>query len=311
MIRVTFLGTGTSLGSPVIGCDCPACLSSDPRDGRLRTSALIEVVENITADAAGATSATDVTTIVVDAGPDFRQQMLRAGVRHVDGILLTHEHKDHVAGLDDVRALNHAMRGAVHIYATERVQQRVRTDFDYAFAELRYPGAPLIELHTIDNEAFTVVKQSYTSHHGESGAEAGGVGSGVKAHEENETVASDRLVAGSRVGVLVTPIRGMHARMPVTGFRIGKMAYLTDFGAIEDAEVEKLMGLDVLIVNALRKEKHLSHFSMAESLALAERTGAHRVFLTHVSHEMGFYEQIAREVPDNVQFAYDGLTVYV
>lgn len=260
MIRLTFLGTGTSLGSPVIGCDCAACLSTDPRDQRLRTSALIKVE-------AGELGAAAAVTIVIDAGPDFRQQMLRAGVRRVDGILLTHEHKDHVAGLDDVRALNHAMRGAVHVYATERVQQRVRTDFDYAFAELRYPGAPLIELHTIDTEVFNVA------------------------------------------GVDVLPIRGLHARMPVTGFRIGRLAYLTDFGAIEDTEVEKLMGLDVLVVNALRKEKHLSHFSLEESLALAARTGARQVYLTHVSHEMGFYEQISCEVPDNVHFAYDGLMI--
>ncbi len=252
MVKLTFLGTGTSLGSPVIACDCLVCRSSDPRDRRLRTSALVE--------------AGDVT-MVIDAGPDFRQQMLRADVRKVDGILLTHEHKDHTAGLDDVRALNYAMQKAMDIYATERVQQTVRKDFDYAFAEERYPGAPLMALHTIDAAPFRVA------------------------------------------GVEVEPIRGMHARMPVTGFRIGGLAYMTDFNYMPDEEISKLKDVDVLVVNALRKERHLSHFTLGDALEISGKVGARQTYLTHVSHEMGLFADIEKELPHGVYFAYDGLTV--
>ncbi len=206
-------------------------------------------------------------TIVVDAGPDFRQQMLRGGVRRVDGILLTHEHKDHTAGLDDVRALNYAMQAPMNIYATERVQQTVRKDFDYAFTEERYPGAPRMRLFTIDTEIFEIE------------------------------------------GIGVTPIRGLHAQMPVTGFRIGDLAYLTDFNEIDDAEVDKLRGVEVLVVNALRKERHLSHFTLGDALGLAERVGARSTYLTHISHEMGRMADITKELPRGVYFAYDGLTV--
>jgi phosphoribosyl 1,2-cyclic phosphate phosphodiesterase len=251
MMKLTFLGTGTSLGSPVIACDCAVCRSADPRDRRLRTSALIE--------------AGDVT-MVIDAGPDFRQQMLRADVRRVDGILLTHEHKDHTAGLDDVRAFNYAMRAPMNIYATERVQEVVRKDFDYAFAAERYHGAPRMTLHTIGTEPFEVA------------------------------------------GVEVTPIRGMHAKLPVTGFRIGLLAYLTDFSYIDDAEVEKLRGVEVLVLNALRRERHHSHFTLDEALELSGRVGARYTFFTHVSHEMGRMTDIERELPPNTFFAYDGLS---
>ncbi len=205
--------------------------------------------------------------LVVDAGPDFRQQMLRENVHKVDGILLTHEHKDHTAGLDDVRALNHAMHSAMNVYATERVQWVVRKDFDYAFADDRYPGAPLIALHTIDSEPFKVA------------------------------------------GIEIVPIRGLHARMPITGFRVGELAYLTDFNAIQEEEMAKLIGVEVLIVNALRKERHLSHFTLGEALDIARKVDARYTYLTHVSHEMGKFAQIEHELPDNVYFAYDGLTV--
>jgi phosphoribosyl 1,2-cyclic phosphate phosphodiesterase len=227
------------------------CRSADPRDRRLRTSALIEA---------------DGVAMVVDAGPDFRQQMLREEVRRVDGILLTHEHKDHTAGLDDVRALNYAMGAPMNIYATERVQAVVRKDFDYAFAAERYQGAPRMALHTIGGEPFDVA------------------------------------------GVEVVPVAGMHAELPVTGFRIGPLAYLTDFNYIEDSEAEKLQGAEVLVVNALRKKHHHSHFTLDEALELSGRVGARYTYLTHVSHEMGRMADIERELPPNVWFAYDGLS---
>ncbi len=249
-MKITFLGTGTSLGSPVVACNCATCRSVDHRDRRLRTSALITIGS---------------TTIVIDAGPDFRQQMLAEDVKRVDGILLTHEHKDHIAGLDDVRGFNHAMNGPVDIYATERVLGVVRKDFDYAFAADRYPGAPRMRLFEIADEVFEVGR------------------------------------------VEVMPIRGMHAMMPVTGYRIGGLAYLTDFNAITDEEEDKLRGVEVLVVNALRKEKHLSHFTLDEALHLSERVGASRTFLTHVSHEMGLYQEVAQGLPEGATLAYDGL----
>jgi phosphoribosyl 1,2-cyclic phosphate phosphodiesterase len=205
--------------------------------------------------------------IIVDAGPDLRYQLLREEVRHVDAILLTHEHKDHTGGIDDVRALNHATRRAIDIYATERVQAVIRKDFDYAFSEVRYPGAPMIDLHTIDNQPFTVA------------------------------------------GVEVVPIFGMHAKLPVTGFRVGGIAYLTDFNYIAPKELLKLKGAEILIINALRRTQHMSHFSLDEALEIGKAVGARHTYLTHISHEMGRHAQVARELPDNVHLAYDGLTV--
>lgn len=253
MTKLTFLGTGTSQGVPVIGCGCHVCTSPDSRDKRLRTSAMIEK---------------DGVRIIIDAGPDFRQQMLREGVSRIDGILLTHEHKDHIAGIDDVRAFNYTSRGAVDIYAAPQVQEIVRKDFDYAFAENPYPGAPVINLVTIDPHTPFSVK-----------------------------------------GLEVMPIAGLHSMMPVMGFRIGGIAYITDFNYIAPEEIDKIKGVEILIINALREKRHLSHFTLSEALAISNLVKPQRTYLTHVSHEMGRHAEALRILPANTFLAYDGLVV--
>ena len=252
-MKFTFLGTGTSQGVPLIGCRCKVCNSTDERDKRLRTSAMVEV---------------DGVCFVIDAGPDFRQQMLREGVSNVDAILLTHGHTDHIAGLDDVRAINYKdypLIRRVPIYAMAETAKAVRKVFYYAFARNKYRGVPVYEMHTIENQPF-------------------------------ETC-----------GVEIIPIVGRHSRFEVTGYRIGKLAYLTDFKEIDDDEVSKLEGVEVLVVNALRFEPHDSHFSVDEALSLIERIKPRQAYLTHMSHEVGLYEEISRKLPQGVNFAYDGL----
>lgn len=256
-MKLTFLGTGTSQGVPVIGCRCAVCTSADARDNRLRTAAMVE---------------THGLRLVIDAGPDFRAQMLRTGVRHIDAILLTHEHKDHIAGLDDVRAFNFVDYPVVHkvdIYASARTAACVRKDFDYAFAQDKYRGVPEIVLHEID--------------------------------------AAHPFRVG---GVEIVPVAGRHSeRFAVMGYRIGPLAYLTDFKTIEDAEVEKLRGVEVLVVNALRFAPHYSHFNVGEALALIARVAPRTAYLTHMSHEMGLHAATEPTLPPGVRMAYDGLQV--
>ena len=259
-MKLTFLGTGTSQGVPVIGCRCPVCSSADPRDNRLRTSAMVEVGDK---------------RIIIDAGPDFRYQMLREGVRHIDAILLTHEHKDHIGGLDDVRAFNFVDYPReihrVDIFSSEETATGVRKDFDYAFAKNKYRGVPEIELHEID-----------TTH------------------------------PFTAAGLEIVPINGQHSsRFRVTGYRIGKLAYLTDFKTIADDEAAKLEGVDVLVVNALRFEPHDSHFSVGEALELIARVKPCRAFLTHMSHDIGLYVETNPKLPAGVELAYDRLQVEV
>ena len=258
-MRLTFLGTGTSQGVPTIGCRCEVCRSTDPRDTRLRTSAMVEVGD---------------VRMIIDAGPDFRYQMLRTGVRHIDAILLTHEHKDHTGGIDDVRAFNFVDFPVIHrvdIYATARTTACVRKDFDYAFAENKYRGVPEIELHEFDPSKPFEVK-----------------------------------------GVEIVPIRGQHSdRFEVTGYRIGRLAYLTDFKQIEESEIEKLQGVEVLVVNALRWREHVSHFTVEEALQLIERVKPHRAYLTHMSHDIGLHADSVDRLPKGVELAYDTLTIEI
>lgn len=238
----------------MVACPCEVCHSADPRDRRLRSSVLVSDGE---------------TNVVIDAGPDFRYQMLREGVTHIEAILLTHEHKDHTGGIDDVRAFNYFQHRATDIYATERVQAAVRKDFDYAFAEKRYPGVPEIHLHDIAD-------------------------------------------ADIQIGSLTfTPIYGLHYRLPIVGFRVGSAAYLTDFNHIDDTEIEKLCGVETLVVNALRWEKHISHFTVDEAVALSRRVAPRRTLLTHCSHQIGLYAEVAPKLPCGVEIAYDGLSIEI
>lgn len=253
-IKLEFLGTGTSQGVPVVACDCPVCRSQDERDKRLRASVLIEI---------------DGLNLVVDAGPDFRQQMLRVGLRKLDAILITHEHTDHIFGLDDIRAFNWVQHHPTDIYAEARVQESIRRIFNYVFSKYQYPGIPRMNLHLIENKRFYIDS------------------------------------------VPVIPVRGYHHKLPVYGFRIGGMAYLTDVKTIEDVEKEKLADLDVLIINALRIEKHISHFNLAEALHLVSEVQPRKAYLTHISHLMGLHDDVQRQLPVNVFLAYDGLRLTI
>ena len=256
-MKLTLLGTGTSQGVPTIGCRCEVCRSTDSHDKRLRTSAMLEV---------------DDLRLVIDCGPDFREQMLRTGVRQIDAILLTHEHKDHTGGLDDVRAFNFVdfpIIRVVDIYATERTAATVRKDFDYAFVEDKYRGVPEIRLHEIDGVTPFTIKR-----------------------------------------VEITPIAGRHStRFNVTGFRIGKLAYMTDFKEIDSSEIEKLKGVEILIINALRWEPHPSHFSVEEATAIAECVKPRRTILTHLSHEIGHHATSPERLPQGVELGYDGMVI--
>jgi len=253
-VKLTFLGTGTSQGVPVVACRCPVCLSGNPKDQRLRASVMIE---------------TETQCLVVDAGPDFRQQMLAHKVCHLNGILITHEHVDHIFGLDDIRAFNWVQKQPTDIYAEERVQIAIRRIFDYVFAVYKYPGIPQMHLHLIENKPFTIGDLE------------------------------------------VLPIRGYHHKLPVFGFHFGKIAYVTDINRLEDAEMEKLRGLEVLVLNALRKEDHISHYSLHQALDLIAEVKPKKAYLTHLSHQMGFYDEVQAELPANVFLAYDGLQVTV
>lgn len=256
-MRFTFLGTGTSQGVPVIGCRCEVCRSTDARDKRLRTSAMVE---------------TRGVRIVIDAGPDFRCQMLREGVSRVDAILLTHEHKDHIGGLDDVRALNfvdYPTVRPVDIYATARTAAAVRKDYDYAFTENKYRGVPEMRLHEIDPSRRFEVK-----------------------------------------GVEIVPIEGKHSeRFDVTGYRIGPLVYMTDFKTIARAEREKLRGAEVMIVNALRFTPNDSHFNVDEAVALIREIGPRRAYLTHMSHDMGLHALAPQRLPEGVELGFDTLGI--
>jgi len=212
---------------------------------------------------------TESLCLVIDAGPDFRQQMLKHKVHHLNGILITHEHVDHIFGLDDIRAFNWVQKQATDIYAEERVQIAIRRIFDYVFSTYRYPGVPQMQLHLIENKPFKIANLE------------------------------------------ITPIRGYHYKLPVFGFRFGKLAYVTDVNRLEPEETDKLRGLDVLILNALRKEEHISHYNLAQALKLIAEVQPRKAYLIHISHQMGFFDEVQAELPENVFLAYDGLEIEV
>jgi len=249
--QLVFLGTGTSQGVPVIACDCVVCKSSDLKDKRLRTSVYVEY---------------QGLKVVVDTGPDFRQQMLAQNIQKVDAVLFTHEHKDHIAGLDDIRAFNFKWEMDMPVYAESRVQDALKREFHYVFSDYKYPGIPQLALEDI--------------------------------------------VEGTKLnvnGVEIEPLRGMHYKLPVFGFRFGDLVYLTDMNSIAEEEKQKMKGADILVVNALRKEKHVSHFNLEEALELIEELKPKRAFLTHLSHLFGKHDEEQKRLPDNVKIAYDGL----
>jgi len=253
MMRFTFLGTGTSQGVPVIGCDCEVCRSNDPRDTRLRTSAMVEI---------------DGTTLVIDTGPDFRQQMLKHTPSAMPKVLFTHEHKDHIAGLDDIRAFNFKYRKPIEVYSTQRVQEALKREYYYVFEAMKYPGVPQVNLHDI---------------------------TGKDSFEVD--------------GTLIQCINVLHYKLPVLGFRIKNLAYITDANYIAPEEKEKLQGLDVLVINALRKEKHISHFNLEEALELITELQPKQSYLTHVSHLLGKHADVSKELPEGVFLAYDELVI--
>ncbi len=252
-LKLTFLGTGTSQGIPVIGSTHPVCLSDNPKDKRLRVSVLISWEDY---------------NFVIDCGPDFRQQMLRNGVRKLNGILFTHEHADHTAGIDDIRPF-FFRQGDIPIYAHQRVITNLRKRFDYIFSdEDRYPGAPAVKVNVVENDK------------------------------------------PFRVGNMqAIPIEAYHNRLQVFGYRIGGVAYLTDVKNIEYKEIEKIKGVKVLIVNALRIESHHSHFNLEEALAFVEKVEPQVAYFTHISHLLGFHDEVENSLPENVHLAYDNLTI--
>ena len=253
-MNVTFLGTGTSQGIPLIGCKCEVCRSDDFRDKRLRTSILIE---------------TDGNTFVVDTGPDFRQQMLRENVNKLDAVIFTHEHKDHTAGFDDIRAYNYILKKKIDVYASSRVQENLKREFSYIFADEKYPGIPEIVLHTIENSPFTVNKTEFI------------------------------------------PIQAYHYKLPVFGFRIKDFTYITDANFIPDEELEKIKGTKVLVLNALRKEEHVSHFTLDQAIKLMNRIKPEKGYFIHISHQLGLHKNVSKELPPDIELSYDGLKITI
>ena len=290
MTKLTFLGTGTSQGVPIIGCQCEVCKSADSKDKRYRSSALVEY---------------EGMTILVDAGPDFRSQMLAHDVRHLDAILLTHNHKDHTGGLDDVRSFNYIDRQAAEIYCEERVLKTLRTDYAYAFAEHKYPGAPEWHIHLIDERPFHV-----EALHGKGELEwVHDIGYFYRQPDGSLKPSDNAVQEASHEHPNIIPIRGLHGQMPVLGFRFGKIAYITDMSKLPEAELSKLQGLEHVTLNTVSYHPHHSHFSLDEALELAGKIGARHTWLTHLSHAFPRHEEFCRQLPPGVQPAYDGLVI--
>lgn len=251
-MTITFLGTGTSQGVPVIGCSCEVCKSLDYRDKRLRSSVHIQISGQ---------------SFVIDTGPDFRQQMLREGINRLDAVLFTHAHRDHTAGLDDVRAYNFLQKMDMPVYGMPETLHQIQNDFAYIFDEHGYPGLPQIDLRPLSHSPFSVN------------------------------------------GVEVTPLPVVHLKLPVLGFRIGDFSYITDANFISEETYEKLRGTNVLVLNALQQEPHISHFTLTEAIQVAQKVGAHKTYFTHLSHKMGLHADVSKILPPNIEIAFDGLSL--
>ncbi len=253
-MEITFLGTGTSQGVPVIGCNCDVCLSHNPKDKRLRSSVLINV---------------DGNTLVIDTGPDFRQQMLRENVKNLDAVLFTHSHKDHTAGLDDIRSYNFRSKKPMEVFCSNDVLSALKMEFSYIFADFKYPGVPKVNINLIDESIFNFNNIS------------------------------------------ITPIKALHHKLPVHGFRIKDFVYLTDISEISQEERKKILNADIIVLDSLRKEPHLSHLCLQQSIDLIKEVNPKRAFLIHISHLMGLHNEINSEIPSNISLAYDGLKITI
>jgi phosphoribosyl 1,2-cyclic phosphate phosphodiesterase len=248
----TFLGTGTSQGVPVICCECEVCTSSNIKDKRLRTSFMFSDGD---------------TNVVIDTGPDFRQQMLSNKVKMVDAVLFTHEHKDHVAGMDDIRAFNFKADKDMEVYATDNVQEALKREFAYVFSGFKYPGIPKVNLNNITDEHIKIGEME------------------------------------------IVPINVLHYKLPVKAFRVGGLTYITDANYISEVEKEKIKGSDIIVINALRKTEHISHFTLEQALAFIKEMNPKKAYLTHISHLMGKHDTVSAELPENVEIAFDGLKI--
>jgi phosphoribosyl 1,2-cyclic phosphate phosphodiesterase len=253
-IKVTFLGTGTSIGVPVVACNCDICKSPDLRDKRFRTSAMLTI---------------NGRNIVIDCGPDFRIQMLRHNVEDIDAIVFTHGHRDHIAGLDDIRAFNYILNKNIDVYGSDEVLDAIKTEFPYIFTETRFFGAPQLVTHNIVNEPFQIN------------------------------------------GITFTPIEVMHNKMSVFGYRIFDFTYITDASAITEREIIKIAGTKVLVINALRNSRHVSHFSLSEAIEVIEKVKPDRAYITHISHFLGLHEEVENKLPPHIRLAHDNLVVEV
>ncbi|HWY12092.1 MAG TPA: MBL fold metallo-hydrolase [Bacteroidia bacterium] len=253
-MKITFLGTGTSQGIPLIGCTCKVCTSADPKDKRLRSSVMIESKSNC---------------IVIDTGPDFRQQMLREKVKKLDAVIFTHEHKDHIAGLDEVRAFNFINGIVMPVYATERVQVALKREFAYIFSGEDYPGIPKIDMKAIHDDVFVIGD------------------------------------------LKIQPINVLHYKLPVKAFRIGNFTYITDANFISEEEKQKIKGSEVVVINALRRNEHISHFTFNEAIDLANELKAKKTYFTHISHQLGLHSEVSLELPEHIELGYDGLQIEV